>query len=287
MAAHLIDGKTLAQRLIQDCHTAVIQALEQGRRKPCLAVVLVGQNSASQLYVKHKTAACTQIGIETQQFDLPETVTQIELLSLIQTLNEDTQVDAILVQLPLPPHLSVDAVIESIHPDKDVDGFHPYNLGRLAQKRPHLEPCTPKGIVTLLKSTGLDLVGKHAVVLGASNIVGRPAALALLLAGCTVTVCHSKTQHLPELSRQADILIAAVGRAEFVRGDWIKPGACVIDVGIHRNSAGKIVGDVNFEEAVTVAGFITPVPGGVGPMTVASLMQNTVRCWGQGLKSKG
>ncbi len=275
MTATLISGKSVSEQILNQVAERVRLRTANGRRAPALAVVLVGSDPASSIYVRNKKLKCEATGVRSVAFDLPETVTQQELMALINRLNDDAEIDGILVQLPLPAHLNADAVIETIHPAKDVDGFHPYNIGRLALKMPLLRPCTPRGVMTLLESTGITLKGKHAAVIGASNIVGRPMALELLLARCTVTVCHSATQDLPALVRQADIVVAGVGRAGFVKGDWIKPGAVVIDVGINRLEDGRICGDVDFATASEVAGYITPVPGGVGLMTVATLMQNT------------
>jgi methylenetetrahydrofolate dehydrogenase (NADP+)/methenyltetrahydrofolate cyclohydrolase len=238
--------------------------------------VLVGDNAASQVYVRNKRRTTEAAGMRSFAHDLPAATSQAELLALVDRLNADPAVNGILVQLPLPKHIDEEAVTERIAPLKDVDGFHPYNIGRLVLKRPTLRPCTPFGCMTLLRDTGEDLVGKHAVVIGQSNIVGRPMALELLMARCTVTVCHSATRDLPGLARQADVVVAGVGKAGFVRGDWIKPGAIVIDVGINRTAEGKLVGDVDFAAAREVAGWITPVPGGVGPMTIATLLANTL-----------
>ena len=246
-----------------------------GMPSPGLAVILVGDNPASALYVRNKRRACEVAGVRDLAHDLPATTSQSELLALIDRLNLDDDVDGILVQLPLPAHIDPNAVIDRIAPGKDVDGFHPYNLGCLAQKRPTLRPCTPYGVMRLLATTGESLRGKEAVVVGASNIVGRPMALELLMAGCTVTVCHSATQDLPAHAARAEILVAAVGRAEMLRGEWVRDGALVIDVGINRLPDGRVVGDVDFVAARERAGWITPVPGGVGPMTVATLLQNT------------
>ncbi len=275
MSASLISGKIVSEQILGTVAERVKQRLAAGKRAPALAVVLVGADPASSIYVRNKKLKCEATGVRSVSYDLPDTTTQEELVALVKQLNDDPAIDGILVQLPLPKHLDADAVIETIHPEKDVDGFHPYNIGRLALKMPLLRPCTPRGVMTLLESTGIELKGKHAVVIGASNIVGRPMALELLLARCTVTVCHSATYDLPGQVKQADIVVAGVGRAKFVPGEWIKPGAIVIDVGINRLDDGKICGDVDFDSAKEVAGYITPVPGGVGLMTVATLMQNT------------
>lgn len=276
MTASIIDGKAIAAQVRQQIADGVRERLAKGLRAPGLAVVLVGDNPASQVYVGSKRKACAELGIHSVAHDLPDTTNQDELLALIDTLNQDASIDGILVQLPLPSHIDASTVLERIRPDKDVDGFHPYNVGRLMQRMPVLRPCTPFGVMKLLESTGIDLHGLNAVVVGASNIVGRPMALELLLAGVTTTVCHRFTTDLAEHVRRADIVIAAAGRIGLVKGEWIKPGAIVIDVGIHRLPDGKLTGDVDFAEAQTRAGYITPVPGGVGPMTVAMLMYNTL-----------
>jgi methylenetetrahydrofolate dehydrogenase (NADP+) / methenyltetrahydrofolate cyclohydrolase len=276
MAAQIIDGKAVAQCTRQQVALRVQQRLAAGKRAPGLAVVLVGMDAASQVYVGSKRKACEEVGFESFSYDLPSSTTQQELFDLIDTLNADSKVDGILVQLPLPAGLDASAILERINPLKDVDGFHPYNIGRLAQRMPALRPCTPKGIIKLLQSTGIQIRGMDAVVVGASNIVGRPMALELLLAGCTTTVCHKFTKQLEQHVRRADLVVVAVGKPEFIPGDWIKPGALVIDVGINRLESGKLVGDVEFDKAKEHARFITPVPGGVGPMTVACLIENTL-----------
>jgi len=276
MTAQLIDGKAIAAELKQNLKVATQQRLAAGKRQPGLAVVLIGSNPASQVYVGSKRRSCEEIGFKSDSYDLPETASEAELLALIEQLNADNEIDGILVQLPLPAHINTEAVIEHIAPHKDVDGFHPYNIGRLAQRNPQLRPCTPKGIITLLKHTGVDLRGQEAVVVGASNIVGRPMSLELLLAGCTTTVCHRMTKDLEAHVRSADILVVAVGKPNFIPGDWIKEGAIVIDVGINRLEDGTLTGDVEFDVAKQKAAWITPVPGGVGPMTVATLMENTL-----------
>lgn len=276
MAAQIIDGKAVAQSTRQQVALRVQQRLAAGKRAPGLAVVLVGMDAASQVYVGSKRKACEEVGFESFSYDLPSSTTQQELFDLIDTLNADSKVDGILVQLPLPAGLDASAILERINPLKDVDGFHPYNIGRLAQRMPALRPCTPKGIIKLLQSTGIQIRGMDAVVVGASNIVGRPMALELLLAGCTTTVCHKFTKQLEQHVRRADLVVVAVGKPEFIPGDWIKPGALVIDVGINRLESGKLVGDVEFDRAKEHARFITPVPGGVGPMTVACLIENTL-----------
>ena len=275
MTARVIDGKARAERLTADVAQAVAARATAGKRPPGLAVVLVGENAASQVYVRNKRRVTDAAGMTSFSHDLPATTSQEALLALIDRLNTDPAVHGILVQLPLPKPIDPDQIAERIDPNKDVDGLHPYNVGRLVLKRPLLRPCTPYGCMILLRDTGEDLVGKPAVVIGQSNIVGRPMALELLMARCTVTVCHSATRDLPGIARQADILVAAVGKARFVQGDWIKPGAIVIDVGVNRDAAGKLCGDVNFAAAKEHASWITPVPGGVGPMTVAMLLANT------------
>ncbi len=276
MSAQLIDGKSIAKSVRTKVAEKVKELQSAEKRIPGLAVVLVGSDPASQVYVGSKRRACEEVGFKSKSYDLPSDSTQEQIMELVTTLNEDPEIDGILVQLPLPEGLDSEMILEHIVPHKDVDGFHPYNIGRLAQRIPELRPCTPKGIITLLESTGEKLLGKEAVVVGASNIVGRPMALELLLNGCTTTVCHRFTQDLEFHVRRADIVVVAVGKPEFIPGDWIKEGATVIDVGINRLDDGRLVGDVEFDKAVEKAGFITPVPGGVGPMTVASLIENTL-----------
>jgi len=276
MTAKLIDGKAIAANLRQQIAQRVAQRREQGLRTPGLAVILVGSDPASQVYVSHKRKDCEEVGFISQAYDLPSETTHTELTDLIDRLNDDPAIDGILLQLPLPEHLESSSLLERIRPDKDVDGFHPYNVGRLAQRIPLLRPCTPKGIMTLLESTGVDLYGKDAVVVGASNIVGRPMAMELLLAGCTVTVTHRFTQDLAGHVGRADLVVVAAGKPGLVKGEWIKQGAIVIDVGINRQDDGKLVGDVVYETALPRAGWITPVPGGVGPMTRACLLENTL-----------
>lgn len=276
MTAQLIDGKAIAAELRQKIAQRVTERHQQGLRVPGLAVILVGTDPASQVYVAHKRKDCAEVGFFSQAYDLPSETRQEELLALIDELNADERIDGILVQLPLPAHLDASSLLERIRPDKDVDGFHPYNIGRLAQRMPLLRPCTPKGIMALLHGTGTDLHGLHAVVVGASNIVGRPMALELLLAGCTVTITHRFTRDLSEHVGQADIVVVAVGKPGLVKGEWIKENAIVIDVGINRQTDGRLVGDVVYETALLRAGWITPVPGGVGPMTRACLLENTL-----------
>ena len=276
MSAKIIDGKAIAQSVRHEVAAKVQQRIAAGLRAPGLAVVLVGEDPASQVYVGSKRRACEEVGFISRSYDLPVETDQQALLDLIDELNQDPTVDGILVQLPLPAHIDSTLVIERIQPDKDVDGFHPYNVGRLAQRIPALRPCTPKGIMTLIQHTGVDTYGLNAVIVGASNIVGRPMTLELLLAGCTTITTHRFTKDLESFVRQADLLVVAVGKAEFIPGEWIKPGAIVIDVGINRLSDGRLVGDVAYQAAAERASFITPVPGGVGPMTVASLIENTL-----------
>jgi methylenetetrahydrofolate dehydrogenase (NADP+)/methenyltetrahydrofolate cyclohydrolase len=277
MAAKIIDGKTIAQQVRVEVAEKVKQRLAAGKRAPGLAVVLVGENPASQIYVASKRRACEEVGFHSRSYDLPATTREAELLELIDALNQDNEIDGILVQLPLPAGIDNVKVLERITPDKDVDGFHPYNVGRLCQRAPTLRPCTPRGIVTLLERYNIDTYGLNAVVVGASNIVGRPMSMELLLAGCTTTVTHRFTKDLRHHVEHADLLVVAVGKPGFIPGDWIKPGAIVIDVGINRLESGKVVGDVDFDSASERASYITPVPGGVGPMTVATLIQNTLQ----------
>ena len=277
MLAKIIDGKTIAQTIRQEVAQKVQLRLSNGKRAPGLAVILVGADPASQIYVGSKRRACEEVGFISRSYDLPDTTTEVELLKLIDDLNQDTEIDGILVQLPLPAGIDNVKVIERIDPDKDVDGFHPYNVGRLCQRAPRLRACTPKGIITLLERYEIDTYGLNAVIVGASNIVGRPMSLELLLAGCTTTVTHRFTHDLEQHVRNADLLVVAVGKPHFIPGEWIKPGAVVIDVGINRLDNGKVTGDVDFEEASKRASWITPVPGGVGPMTVATLIQNTLQ----------
>ncbi len=277
MTARLLDGKALALRVTNEVREAVAVRVAAGGRTPGLAVVLVGENAASQVYVRNKRRTTDATGMLSFAFDLPADASEAALLDCVAALNADPAVNGILVQLPLPKQIDAERVIEAIDPRKDVDGFHPYNVGRLVLKMPTLRPCTPYGCMRLLAETGEALAGKHAVVIGQSNIVGRPMALELLMARCTVTICHSATRDLPGLVRQADIVVAAVGKPAFVAGDWIKPGAIVIDVGINRQADGKLVGDVDFAAAAERAAWITPVPGGVGPMTIATLLANTLR----------
>jgi methylenetetrahydrofolate dehydrogenase (NADP+)/methenyltetrahydrofolate cyclohydrolase len=276
MTAQLIDGKALAIRIKAEISAQVEDMTARGLRRPGLAVIMVGDNPASEVYVRNKRRACTESGIVSVAHDLPYSTTQQELIQLIESMNRDPQIDGILVQLPLPQHIEQSAIIEKIDPTKDVDGFHPYNVGRLALRVPLIRPCTPFGVTKLIEHVGVSPMGKHCVVIGASNIVGRPMALELLLMGGTVTVCHRFTGDLAPFVQSADILVVAVGRPGIIRGEWIKPGSVVIDVGMNRSVDGKLCGDVEFDGALERAAWITPVPGGVGPMTVAMLMRNTL-----------
>ena len=276
MSARILDGKRIAQELLDRVRVGVAARLARGLAAPGLAVVLVGDDAASSVYVRNKRKACQQVGFRSFDHDLPPTVTQAELFALIDQLNADPAVHGILVQSPLPAHIDEDALVDRIDPDKDVDGFHAVNVGRLALRRFGLRPCTPKGVMTLLGHTDRPVRGQHAVVVGVSNRVGRPLVLELMIAGCTTTSCHRFTRDLPGFVRQADIVIVAVGKPGLVKGDWIKPGAVVIDIGINRLADGHLVGDVEFAAAAQRASWITPVPGGVGPMTVATLMENTL-----------
>lgn len=276
MTASLIDGKNIAKQLRDSVKEKVSQRTKKGLRAPGLAVILVGCDPASQVYVGSKRKACEEVGFVSRSYDLPITTSEKELLALVSELNTDDSIDGILVQLPLPATLNSDLIIEHINPEKDVDGFHPSNVGKLVLRQPGLRPCTPKGIMTLIESTGVETKGLDALVIGASNIVGRPMSLELLLAGCTVTTTHRFTKDLEGKVRNADLIVVAVGKPAFIPGDWIKEGAMVIDVGINRLDNGKLVGDVEFAIASEKAAYITPVPGGVGPMTVASLIENTL-----------
>ncbi|EHU4848604.1 bifunctional methylenetetrahydrofolate dehydrogenase/methenyltetrahydrofolate cyclohydrolase FolD [Vibrio vulnificus] len=276
MTAQNIDGTLISQTVRSEVAARVKARVAAGLRAPGLAVVLVGEDPASQVYVGSKRRACEEVGFVSKSFDLPASTSEEELLALIDELNNDAEIDGILVQLPLPAGIDSTHVLESIHPEKDVDGFHPYNVGRLAQRIPKLRSCTPKGIITLLERYNIALRSKHAVIVGASNIVGRPMTLELLLAGCTTTTCHRFTKDLEGHVRQADVLVVAVGKPNFIPGEWVKEGAIVVDVGINRLESGKLIGDVEYNKARERASFITPVPGGVGPMTVASLIENTM-----------
>ena len=273
--AMIIDGKTIAAGIREEVRVEVDRLKREKGITPALAVILVGDNPASRVYVKNKGKASSEAGIRSIEHILPQDAKEKEILSLISRLNNDPSVHGILVQLPLPAHIDEHSIVEAVSPQKDVDGFHPYNIGRLVTGRPTFEPCTPKGIMKLLDATGVPLSGKEAIVIGRSNIVGKPLALMLLKRDSTVTICHSKTENLPEKIHSSDIVIAAIGKAGFVKGEWIKQGAVVIDVGINRTDKG-LVGDVEFREAGKRASYITPVPGGVGPITIAMLLSNTV-----------
>jgi methylenetetrahydrofolate dehydrogenase (NADP+)/methenyltetrahydrofolate cyclohydrolase len=274
--AIILDGALAAKAVLENLKEKIIGFTTEKKRPPALAVVLIGNDPASEVYVKNKIATCKKIGIESQFQRYPSNATTDEVINCIKKLNADDTIDGILLQLPLPGHLPTNEILDVIVPHKDVDGLHPYNLGLLFAGVNGLQPCTPKGIINLLQFYKIPIKGKNAVVIGRSNLVGKPIAGLLLQNDATVTICHSRTANLPELCRQADILVVAVGKQEMVRGDWIKPNACVVDVGIHRPADSKIVGDVCFDEAKNVASYITPVPGGVGKMTVAMLMVNTV-----------
>jgi len=279
MPAQKIDGVLIAKHIRQHVAIQVKAITSSGRRAPGLAVVLVGSDAASHVYVNKKRKACKEVGFVSKSFDLPATTSQQSLLDIIDQLNDDHEIDGILVQLPLPAGLNKEQILERINPQKDVDGFHPYNIGRLAQRIPALRPCTPKGIMSLIESTKRPVKGLDAVIVGASNIVGRPMFMELLLAGCTVTSCHKFTQDLQSHVKRADLLVVAVGKPDFIPGEWIKSGSIVIDVGINRNQDGSLGGDVDYVVALQRAGWITPVPGGVGPMTVASLIENTLEAY--------
>lgn len=278
MTAQIIDGKAVAQAVRNRVKERVEDRKSQGLRAPGLAVILIGDDPASSVYVNNKKKACEEAGLVSKSWHWESSATQAELLDLIQQLNQDASIDGILVQLPLPSHIDQEVVIEAIHPNKDVDGFHPYNIGRLTVRMPTLRPCTPYGCMTLLNHYGLSVKGKHAVIVGASNIVGRPMSLELLLAGATTTVCHRFTQDLKVHVGMADILVTAVGKPNFIPADWLKPGVIVVDVGINRLPDGSLTGDVD-TKAMDVAAHVTPVPGGVGPMTIATLLENTLKAY--------
>jgi methylenetetrahydrofolate dehydrogenase (NADP+) / methenyltetrahydrofolate cyclohydrolase len=276
MTAQIIDGKAIAENLLTIIKSKIDARISAGKRAPCLAVVLVGADPASAIYVRNKRKACDKVGIRSLSHDLPASTSQDALFALIDSINNDATIDGILVQSPLPHHINEDKLIERISVDKDVDGFHPYNIGRLTVRQPTLRSCTPFGVIKMLQASNLDLMGLDAVIIGVSNHVGRPMALELLLAGCTITSCHRHTKDLAGKVKGADLVVVAAGKAGLVQGDWIKPGAIVVDIGINRLSDGTICGDVDFNAAKARAGYITPVPGGVGPMTVATLMENTL-----------
>lgn len=272
---HLLNGKELAQKLQQEMTQEVTELKEKGLQ-PGLAVILVGEDPASQVYVRNKERAANNIGMYSVVYRLPETTSEADLIAKIEELNHDDKVHGILVQLPLPKHINEDLVLDTIDPAKDVDGFHPMNLGNLFAGKPTMIPCTPAGIMELIKLSGLDLAGKNAVIIGRSNIVGKPMAHLLLQANATVTICHSKTKDLPKVAKQANVLVVAIGRANFVTADFVKEGAVVIDVGINRDKNNKLTGDVKFDEVAPLTSYITPVPGGVGPMTITMLMRQTI-----------
>jgi methylenetetrahydrofolate dehydrogenase (NADP+)/methenyltetrahydrofolate cyclohydrolase len=275
MAAQILDGKSLAAAVRAGLRRRVAELVQRGAR-PGIAVILAGDDPASKIYVRNKTAACEEVGVRSQQIDYPGSVTQEELIARIRKLNADPSVHGILVQLPLPKHIDGARVLEAIAPEKDADGFHEANLGALMAGRPRVVPCTPLGCIRLIEHAGVQIAGRHAVVLGRSNIVGKPVAMLLLQRDATVTICHSKSADLKAITRQADILVAAVGRAKLVTAEMVKPGACVVDVGINRLPDGKLAGDVDFASVSPLAGWISPVPGGVGPMTIAMLLENCV-----------
>jgi methylenetetrahydrofolate dehydrogenase (NADP+)/methenyltetrahydrofolate cyclohydrolase len=274
--AQIIDGKAISKLVRAEVRATVDGMVAAGQRPPGLAVVMVGDNPASAVYVRNKRLACTDCGIHSVAIDLPQSTSELELLAVIDRLNADPDIDGILVQLPLPEQIRQSEVVERIDPRKDVDGFHPYNIGRLAERTPLIRPCTPYGVVRMLEHIGVSVKGRHCVVVGASNIVGRPMSLELLLMGATTTVTHRFTPDLEHYVREAEVLIAAAGKPGLVRGEWIRPGAVVVDVGINRLDDGSLTGDVEFEPAAQRASWISPVPGGVGPMTVAMLMKNTL-----------
>ena len=276
MTAQIIDGKAVSVKCLDKIAAEVENRKAQNKRPPCLAVILVGDNPASHVYVRNKKNACEKVGFRSLSYEKSADFSEAELLALIDTLNNDETVDGILVQLPVPEHIDSQKIIERIRPDKDVDGFHPYNIGRLAVKMPLMRPCTPKGVMTMLAEYNIDVKGKNVTIVGQSNIVGRPQALEMLMNRATITVCHTATKDLPAEVARADIVVAAVGRPNCIKGEWIKDGAVVIDVGINRLENGKLCGDVEFATASEKASFITPVPGGVGPMTIASLLENTL-----------
>lgn len=276
MTAQIIDGKAIAENLLNSIKERINNRLQANKRAPGLAVIVLGADPASSIYVRNKRLACEKVGIRSIAYDLPDSTSEAELLTLIEQLNQDDTIDGILVQSPLPPQIKDEHIIERISPNKDVDGFHPYNIGRLAVRQPTLRSCTPFGVIKMLQASNIELMGLDALVVGVSNHVGRPMALELLLAGCTVTSCHRHTKDLAKMVQQADLIVAAAGKPGLIQGTWIKPGAIVIDIGINRLADGSISGDVDFKAAKERAGYISPVPGGVGPMTVATLMENTL-----------
>lgn len=276
MSAQIIDGKAISIKLLDSIKTRITDRIASGKRAPCLAVILIGADPASAIYVRNKRLACENVGIQSISHNLPVTTTESELLAVIAQLNNDPTVDGILVQSPLPNHINEDILIEHIDVNKDVDGFHPYNIGRLAVRQPTLRSCTPFGVIKMLEACKIDPMGLDAVIVGVSNHVGRPMALELMLAGATITSCHRHTKDLEGKIKHADLVVAAAGKAGLIKGEWIKTGAIVIDIGINRLADGTLCGDVDFITAKERASFITPVPGGVGPMTVATLMENTL-----------
>jgi methylenetetrahydrofolate dehydrogenase (NADP+) / methenyltetrahydrofolate cyclohydrolase len=276
MSAQIIDGKVISAKLLDSIKSRISDRTAAGKRVPCLAVVLIGADPASTIYVRNKRLACEKVGITSLSHDLPAATSQAELLALIKQLNHDKSVDGILVQSPLPDHIDEDLLIEHIDVNKDVDGFHPYNIGRLAVRQPRLRSCTPFGVMKMLAACNINPMGLDAVIVGVSNHVGRPMALELMLAGATITSCHRHTKDLEGQIRKADLVVAAAGKAGLIKGEWIKSGAIVIDIGINRLADGSLSGDVDFASAKARASYITPVPGGVGPMTVATLMENTL-----------
>jgi methylenetetrahydrofolate dehydrogenase (NADP+)/methenyltetrahydrofolate cyclohydrolase len=276
MTAQIIDGKAIAENLLNSIKDRINNRLQANKHAPGLAVIVLGADPASSIYVRNKRLACEKVGIRSITYDLPDSTSETELLTLIDQLNQDNTIDGILVQSPLPPQIKDEHIIERISPNKDVDGFHPYNVGRLAVRQPTLRSCTPFGVIKMLQASHIELMGLDALVVGVSNHVGRPMALELLLAGCTVTSCHRHTKDLAKMIQQADLIVAAAGKPGLIQGAWIKPGAIVIDIGINRLADGSISGDVDFKAAKERAGYISPVPGGVGPMTVATLMENTL-----------
>lgn len=277
MTAQIIDGKQIANQLLDNIRNRIETRKQAGKRAPCLAVILVGDDAASAIYVRNKRLACEKVGIVSVAHHLPASTSQADLFALVSQLNQDVHTDGILVQSPLPAHIDEQQILALIDPAKDVDGFHPYNIGRLAVRQPLLRSCTPYGVIKMLQASGITLMGLDAVVVGVSNHVGRPMGLELLLAGCTVTSCHRHTKDLAAHVGRADLVVAAAGKAGLIRGEWIKPGAIVVDIGINRLPDGKLAGDVEFDVASARASHITPVPGGVGPMTVATLMENTLQ----------
>ncbi len=276
MTAQIINGKTIAENLLDSIKLKIDARIVAGKRAPCLAVILVGGDPASAIYVRNKRKACEKVGIRSIAHELPASTSEAELFALVDSINNDKAIDGVLVQSPLPHHIDEDLLIERISVHKDVDGFHPYNIGRLAIRQPTLRSCTPFGVIKMLQASDIDLMGLDAVIVGVSNHVGRPMALELLLAGCTITSCHRHTKNLADKVKSADLVVVAAGKAGLVQGDWIKPGAIVVDIGINRLADGSICGDVDFNAAKQHAGYITPVPGGVGPMTVATLLENTL-----------